>query len=130
MSPRNGGSGAVRDRRRAEAKGRWAEALAALLLRLKGFRVLDRRFRSPSGEIDLVVRRGRLLVFVEVKARGDVDAGIEAVGPRARRRITRAAETWIARHPSAAALDQRFDVVVVCPRRLPVHLAGIFRADD
>src|SRR5919198_4106955 len=71
-----------------------AETRAAALLLAKGFRIAARRWRSPVGEIDLVVRRGRLLVFVEVKARGRFDEAAEAVTERQRRRVAAAAEAW------------------------------------
>jgi len=118
------------ERRRAAFRlGLGAEARAAWLLRLKGYRVLDRRFRCPAGEIDLVVRRGRLVAFVEVKARADLAAAAEAVTPRSRRRIVRAAETWMARRPQLASCDMRFDVVLVTRRLLPQHVPGAFTAD-
>lgn len=113
-------------RRAAERRGRRAESLAAWFLRLKGYRLLARRYRTPAGEIDLVMRRGRTVVFVEVKQRPDESAALEAVTPAARRRIARAAAMWISRHPAAAGLDQRFDVVLALPRRLPRHLAAVF----
>lgn len=113
-------------RRAAEKRGRRAETLAAWLLRLKGYRVLARRYKTPAGEIDLIVRRGRTIVFVEVKQRPDEVAAIEAITPTARKRIARAAELWVARHPAAAALNQRFDVVLAPPGRLPRHLVSVF----
>ena len=64
-----------RARRTAYLFGQKAETLAALWLRLKGYRILARRFRAPPGEIDLVARRGRVLALVEVKARADLAAG-------------------------------------------------------
>lgn len=116
-------------RRAAETRGRRAEALAAWALRLKFYRVLDRRFRSGAGEIDLVVRRGDTIVFVEVKQRASEDAGVAAVTPTARKRIARAAELWIGRHPALADLDRRFDVVVVLPRRWPRHVVSVFDSE-
>jgi putative endonuclease len=56
-------------RRRAWRRGRLAESMAAFLLRLKGFRILARGYKVPVGEIDIIARRGRLIAFVEVKAR-------------------------------------------------------------
>ena len=116
-------------RRAAERSGRRAEAVAAWLLRLKLYRILARRYRTPAGEIDLIVRRGRTIVFVEVKQRPNAAAAIEAVRPASRRRIARAAELWIAAHPAAAGLDRRFDVVVAVPGRRPRHLVGVFDAE-
>jgi len=58
-------------RQQAEARGRGAETMACWYLRLRGWRILARRARVPGGEVDVVARRGRTLVFVEVKARSD-----------------------------------------------------------
>ena len=113
-------------RREAERRGRRAEAFAAWLLRLKGYRVLARRYRTPAGEIDLIVRRGRSVVFVEVKERPDEAAALEAVNHAPRRRIARAAALWVSRNPAAADLDQRFDVILARPGRLPRHLPAVF----
>src|SRR5262249_15645780 len=90
---------ALRSRRRAWRRGRLAEAAVALVLGLKGFRILARGFRVPVGEIDIVARRGQLLVFVEVKARQSAWAAAESLGPRQRRRILQAARWFLARHP-------------------------------
>ena len=120
---------AIDSRRAAEQRGRRAETLAAWLLRLKGYRVIARRFRTPVGEIDLIVRRGRTIAFVEVKYRPTMDEAAEAAGPAGRRRIARAAAAWLARNPAAADLDLRFDVLIAAPRRWPRHLVGVFDAD-
>lgn len=116
-----------RDRRAAYQHGHIAEAAAAALLMAKGYRILARRYRTPLGEIDLVVKRGRLVAFVEVKARAARRDGLESVGAAAERRIVGAADLWLARHPDAAALDLRYDMVVVAPWRLPLHVADAFR---
>ena len=113
-------------RQRAEGRGRRAETVAAWFLRLKFYRILARRYRTPVGEIDLIARRGRTIVFIEVKQRPSDVAAIEAVTFKTRRRIARAAELWVAAHPAAATLDQRFDVVIAVPRRLPRHLVAVF----
>lgn len=116
-------------RLRAWRYGRTAEALCAWWLRLHGYRIVARRYRTPVGEIDLVARRGRILAFVEVKARAEVTA-IGAPQARQRRRIVRAAEAFLQRQPRLAAFDLRFDVISVVPWRLPKHLAGAWRIDD
>ena len=118
-----------RDRREAERRGRRAEALAALWLGLKGYRPVARRFKSPVGEIDLVMRRGRVLAFIEVKSRPDLDQAALAVTPAARYRLVRAAEAFVSRHPEAAALTLRFDLVLVTPRRFPKHVVDAFGVD-
>ena len=120
-------SGTADTRRRAWRYGRLAEAAAAGWLRLKGYRVVARRFRTPLGEVDLVVRRGRTLAFVEVKARHEAAAALEAVTPRQRGRIGRAAQAFLVRRPDLADCDLRFDVVIVGRGRPPRHLADAWR---
>ena len=112
-----------------QAWGRWAETLAAWSLRLRGYRVVARRYRTPLGEIDLIVRRGRLLAFVEVKARADLDLALGALGLRQRERTLRAAELFLLRHPGHADCILRFDLVAVRPWRLPLHLVDAWRLD-
>lgn len=116
-------------RQGAERRGRLAETVAAVYLGLKGYRVVARRFRSPVGEIDLVMRRGGVLAFVEVKNRRTLDDAALAVTPQARQRLVRAAEAFIGRHPQAAALTLRFDLVLVAPRRWPRHIVDAFGTD-
>ncbi len=135
MAPRDGSrSGqpaakAARPERQAAFRlGVSAEARAAALLMAKGYRISARRWRSPVGEIDLVARRGRLLVFVEVKARARLDEAAEAVTSRQRRRITAAAEAWLAGHPEDASHDMRFDAILVAPGRWPRHIVAAFEA--
>ena len=114
-------------RRQAERRGHGAEVAAVWLLRLKGYRILARRFRVPAGEIDLVARRGRVLVAVEVKNRAAFDAAAEAVLAPQRRRIARALEHFRARNPHLAQLECRFDVVMVVPGRWPRHLPNAWQ---
>jgi putative endonuclease len=116
-------------RRAAFQLGLSAETRAALLLLIKGYRILARRWKSPVGEVDLIARRGRLLVFVEVKAREHLDEAAEAVTARQQRRIVAAAGAWLARYPGKPPSEVRFDAILVVPRRLPRHIRGAFRAD-
>jgi putative endonuclease len=116
-------------RRAAERRGRRAEELAVWLLRLKGYRLLARRYKTGVGEIDLIVRRGRTVAFVEVKSRLTMDEASEAATPAGRRRIARAASHWLAQNPAVAEWTLRFDVVMLAPGRLPQHLMGAFDAE-
>jgi len=116
-----------RDRHAAYRHGHLAEAAALALLAAKGFRPLARRYKTPLGEIDLIVKRGRLIAFVEVKAREARDVALESVGRFSERRIVDAADLWLARHPDAAGFDLRYDMVVVTPWALPLHLPDAFR---
>jgi len=117
------------DRRRAEQSGRRAEWFALLMLRLKGFRLLEARFRCPQGEIDLIVRRGRTVAFVEVKRRSEAATAAAAISPQQQRRIVAAAQVFLQRNPDLATGDQRFDAVLVAPGRWPVHMPNAFRSD-
>lgn len=122
-----GRKGDVATGRAAHRLGLRAEMLAALLLRLKGYRIVARRLKTPAGEIDMVVRRGRALAIVEVKARGLDDTAVEALLPRQQRRLEQAAAHFLGRHPQLAGLALRFDVVLVTPFRLPRHMKDAWR---
>jgi putative endonuclease len=98
-----------------------------MLLITKGYRIAAPRWKTPLGEIDIVARRRRALVFVEVKARVRVDDAAQAVTERGRRRIIAAAELWLAHHPDDAERI-RFDVILVAPGRIPQHIPGAFDA--
>ncbi|MCC0035108.1 MAG: YraN family protein [Hoeflea sp.] len=113
-------------KRRSERKGRRAEWLAALALMLKGYRITALRYRTPVGEIDIVARKRDLVAFVEVKARRDLAAGIDAVSYPAQRRIAAAGELFISRQRDSAKLSWRHDVIVVSPWKWPVHLEDAF----
>jgi len=93
--------------------GQAAESEAERYLRAKGYRILARNERTPSGELDLVARAGPVLVFVEVKARGSSTHGgaVGAVDGRKRDRLVRLAAQYLARH---RLRDQacRFDVIL------------------
>lgn len=119
--------GGLRERRTAERMGHRAEAAAALLLILKGYRIVARRLRTPAGEIDLIAARGRRLAFVEVKLRASAEDAAWALGPRQQARIARAAEYWLSRRPALAAHDIGFDVILVAPWSRPRHLRDAFR---
>lgn len=116
-------------RQRAWRFGRMAEMVCAASLRLKGYRILASRYRNPFGEIDLIARRGKVVCFIEVKARGNLADAAEAVGLRQRRRVARAAESYLASRADLATSDVRFDVMLVCPWDLPRHLPDAWRPD-
>jgi putative endonuclease len=119
----------VAARHAAERRGHRAEMLCCHLLRLKGYRVLERRLRTPMGEIDILARRGQLLAIVEVKARSSHALAAESVSPRQRHRLGRAARWVLASRPGLSALSLRYDLMLVAPWRLPVHLPGAWTED-
>lgn len=114
-------------RRRHEARGRFGEAVAAWRLRIAGYRIVAAREKTPFGEIDLVAVKRGLVAFVEVKARPDLRACIEAVGGRQRQRIERAAAWLIGQRPALRQQQTRFDIVGVIPYRLPIHVKDAWR---
>jgi putative endonuclease len=116
-------------RRAALRRGRLAESLAVWWLRLKGYRILGRDLRLGVGEIDILARRGRLLVAIEVKHRPDLLTAGEAIDRRSRERIARAFSRWLAQHPELADLDLRFDAVLMVPGRWPRHLPDAWRPE-
>jgi putative endonuclease len=114
-------------RQAAEAAGRKGEALAALYLRLKGYGVLASRVRTPLGEIDLILKRGGIIVFAEVKLRASVSDALQSVSPHAWSRIAAAAEYWRARRPDLAEYGWRYDLVALAPFAWPAHIADAWR---
>jgi putative endonuclease len=116
-------------KRRAEAAGRRGEMLAGLILSLKGFTIIARRFKAPGGEIDLVGKRGRLLIFVEVKARASLDDALDAVGYANQRRVSDAASMFLAHHPRLAHCDMRYDLIAVSGWRWR-HIKSAWLDDD
>jgi len=114
------------DRRRHERRGKRGEWLAAAALMLKGFRIVARRYRTRLGEIDLIARRGDLVLIVEVKVRPTLVAAMEAVARQSERRIEAAADLWLSRQRDNHKLSIRFDLVAVLPRRWPVHVPNVF----
>ena len=118
--------GERRKRQRARQYGLAGERFAALSLQLKGYRVLERNYRTKLGEIDIIARKGDVVAIVEVKARSDVASAADAVGYQARQRIERAALHWLATRRDANRLSLRFDIIAVRPWRWPVHLENAF----
>ena len=113
------------NRQAAEQGGRRAERLAAWWLRLKGWRILAVRAKTPVGEVDLIARRGRTVAFIEVKARAsEAEAGL-ALDEWRLKRVARAAEALAPRYAKAGD-DIRIDAMFIVPRRLPRHLANVW----
>jgi putative endonuclease len=117
--------------RRIEAhrQGLLAERLAAILLRLKGYRVLALRYRVRGGEIDIIARRAGTIAFVEVKVRPSLGEAATSIGAVKRRRISRAAKVWLASNQWAAPLTWRGDAIYVAPWRWPRHEIAAIELD-
>ncbi|WP_430437544.1 YraN family protein [Oceanibaculum nanhaiense] len=115
------------ERQRARRRGIAAETLCLWLLRLKGYRILARDLRTPVGEIDIVARRGRTLVAIEVKRRGRLEDAAEAIGRDQRRRILRALGWFAQRQPDGDRLSLRFDAMLLDGGLLPRHIRDAWR---
>jgi len=109
----------------AEQRGRRAERIAAWYLRMKGWRIVGTRVRTPVGEIDIVARRFRTTAFVEVKTRGTLAELDYAVDKHRLRRVAAAASALAARHAFPKG-DIRIDVILVAPGRMPQHLSNVW----
>ena len=114
------------NRQAAEKRGRGAETLACWALRLRGWRILARRARVPGGEVDIVARRGRMLAFVEVKARASDAAAAFALDEWRLRRVVVAAERLAPRYMREGD-DVRIDAMFVVPGRWPRHMADVWQ---
>lgn len=115
-------------RQASEARGRDAESRAAAALAAEGFAEIARRARTGVGEIDLIVERDGLLVFVEVKARASLNDAAFSLGPRQQARLLAAGEAWMAANPGHGAAGVRFDLLLVDGAGQVRRIADAFRA--
>lgn len=111
---------ASKKKTRAYRMGLWAEWLAIMFLRCKGYQLLAQRYKTPKGEIDLIMRRGDIIAIIEVKARRN-NQDTERISSKQQQRITQAAALYLAKHPQFANFQLRFDVMFVSPWRIPNH---------
>ena len=116
----------IQKRQKAEQKGRRGETFAALALQLKGYRILERRYKTKLGEIDLIARRGDVVAIVEVKARKTLTEAMDAITPTAMRRIEAAADLYASKIPDYTKVSIRFDLIAILPKKWPQHVEEIF----
>jgi len=111
--------------------GKIAETAAAVYFLLHGFRVVARNYvtgkRTGAGEIDLIVAKKKLIVFVEVKKRSGIDDAAYAILPQQQQRIWRAAENFIKNNPQFDDFDVRFDAFLVSSKLSFRHIADAWR---
>jgi putative endonuclease len=113
------------NRKKAEERGRRAETIAAWYLRLQGWRIVGERVRNPRGEVDLIARRGRVVAFVEVKARVKEANLATAIDAYRLRRVAAAAESLLPEYGKGAE-EMRIDVILVAPWAWPRHLVNVW----
>ncbi len=114
-------------RQHAERRGRRAELLASLWLRLKGYRILEMRYRCVFGEVDIVARRGGTLVIVEVKQRNNLQNAHDALHGVSIKRIEAAGSYYQEQHENLHELCVRLDAVFILPRMRILHLKDAWR---
>ena len=112
------------DRAEQELQGRRAETLAAWYLRLQGYRIVARRVQTIRGEVDLIARRGNLVLFVEVKWRKTIAQLDLAIDARRLRRVIAATEMLAPRYV-AEGQDIRIDAILLAPWRFPRHITNV-----
>lgn len=110
-------------------RGVWAENMAAFWLRCKGYRILERRYKTPFGEIDLIAMRRKEIVFVEVKYRNNFRDALEALQPQQRRRIENASQMYMS-SSILKSVSARFDVCVFSRFGYMEHIKNAWRVGD
>ncbi|MEH0002654.1 MAG: YraN family protein [Holosporaceae bacterium] len=117
----------LRSRRGYQAyqKGLLAERFAVWLLRLKGYRILASRFKTPVGEIDVLAFKGRCLVAVEVKAYRNKAQAFDSVAKFSKRRYEKALLCYLTHNPQYVCCDLRIDAIFFQAWHLPYHLKNI-----
>lgn len=111
----------------AHAKGLMAESLASVFLRLKGYRILAHRHKTPVGEVDIIARKGKIICAIEVKVRPNLSAALSAISPNSTQRIRRSMQWWLKNNPQFGQnFDIRFDLVAIAPYHGIRHIKNAF----
>ncbi|MBT4880492.1 MAG: YraN family protein [Alphaproteobacteria bacterium] len=105
-------------------KGKIAEHIAVILLILKGYRILQCRYKTHVGEIDIIATRGKLLIMVEVKYRPNLLQASESVTFQQRKRIEKTSTYFLSHFPHFVNHSIRYDVILLTSNHWPVHLKG------
>ena len=116
-------------KRTGHQTGLAAERLCRLALRLKFYRILAERYKTPMGEIDIIAARGNTVVAVEVKARATRDDAVASISAQQQMRIARTLQDFIMRNPRFAKADLRLDVMLAAPRRWPLHIKNAWHSE-
>lgn len=113
-------------RKRAQRWGHISEWIAAASLILKGYRIMKMRHKTKTGEVDIIARKGRLIIMVEVKARRTIEEAFDAVTVTSQRRIENAGDLWLAQQKNPHLLSVRYDIIAVRPWKWPTHYENAF----
>ncbi len=96
-------------------RGLRAEKFAVMYLRLKGYKILRQRYKTPVGEVDIIAQRKKQLIFIEVKARPSEASALESITPKMRERIERTAAYFLMKENKYNDYAMRFDLIAVTP---------------
>lgn len=102
--------------------GQEGEYFALLLLRLKGYKCLARNYKTPLGEIDLVMKKRKEIIFVEVKSRPTQKEALEALRDAQKKRILKSGQWFLNQHKEYTHYQYRFDVIAIAPKTWPKHI--------
>ena len=111
--------------RKEEFRGYFGEFVAALLLWIKGYRILKHRYKLSGGEIDIIAKRGNKIAFVEVKTRKNEEKCYIALTSRQLHRIRKVSQVFLKCNPKYLGCDLSYDVILVADWRLPKHIQNI-----
>jgi putative endonuclease len=116
---------ALKQKRNSYNFGLFAEFIACLILRLQFYQILHKRYKTKLGEIDIIAKRGRQILFVEVKGRKAPEYIMEVVSKNQQRRLIQAAKLFLSQNPKLANYDLRFDLIFIAR---PFHITHIKNA--
>lgn len=113
-------------------RGKYAEFLARNYMRLHGFSVVERNYvcgrGTTAGEIDFIAKRGKLLVFVEVKQRSSLEAAAYSISPQQKQRLIRGAQNFLKNNPQFNGFDMRFDAILITLPLTVKHIENAWSA--
>ncbi len=116
----------AKKRKQTYEAGLFAEFLAKIILRLKGYSLLEERYKTQAGEIDLIAKRGAHISFVEVKYRKTLEEAAFSLSDHQKKRINKAALIWLSKQSDLRYDSLSFDVILCAPWTFPTHMKNAF----
>ena len=116
------------NRQKSHYKGLFGEQYALFWLRVKGYRCLNKRFKTPVGEIDLIMRKGKTICFIEVKHYMKLEQAAQSINNKQKKRISRTASLWMQQNTNYASYTQRFDALLLHGKGLTLRVKHIQNA--
>lgn len=121
----------MKNKARDNKTGHLCETIAMIFLMLKGYIPVAKNYvtgrGTGAGEVDLIMRRGKMLVFIEVKKRPSLTTGLQAITMENQMRVVRASSAFLARHKKHVMYAVRYDAVILSPWKTPYHLKDAWR---